>query len=295
MPAVFLANDHGMLTHALWPRRMPRLEFDPRHPYGSLMEALGRVVCPIAAFALALVGCESSDAPARPEPVEYQLVFEDDFQSPAIDSGKWTVAAGAGCPALCARADRATRYAAANVVVRDGALLVQAQRGLGGAAFSGAVHTRGKFSFRHGRVEVEARLPTATDVLAAIRLLPVGAERYGPWPSSGEIAVVESFADARGAVVRSAARYGLPTPPFHGASAGYDAGPAANMRMAEYALEWDADEMRFFLDGDHVHTLTADEWYAYFPTGADGQYGRPWGLPSRHRIGPFRPTLLPGD
>ena len=258
-----------MLTHALWPRRMPRLEFDPPHPYRSAM----RNACLSAAIlALALVGCESSDAPARPEPVEYRLVFEDDFQSPAIDSGKWTVAAGAGCPALCATAAQATRYAAANVVVRDGALLVQAQRGLGGAAFSGAVHTLGKFSFRHGRVEIEARLPAAADVLAAIRLLPVEGERYGPWPSSGEIAVVESFAEARGAVVRSATRYGLPTPPFHGASARYDVGPAADMRMAKYALEWDADEMRFFLDGDHVHTQTADEWYTYFPAGADGEY-----------------------
>ena len=238
------------------------------------MGALVRVACLIATLALALVGCESSDAPAQPEPVvvEYQLVFEDDFQGPAIDSGKWTIAAGAGCPALCAQANQTRRYAAANVVLRDDALLVQAQRGLGRAAFSGAVHTLGKFSFRYGRVEVEARLPAATDVVAAVRLLPVEAERYGPWPSSGEVAVVESFAEANSAVVRSATRYGLPTPPFHGASARYDVGPAAEMRMAEYALEWDADELRFFLNGDHVHTQTAGEWYTYYPADADGRY-----------------------
>ena len=252
---------------------MPRLEFNPRQPYGSGMGALGRVAGLLAALALALVGCESSDAPARSEPVvEYRLVFEDDFQGPAIHSGKWTIAAGDGCPALCAQPGQAKRYAAANVVVRDGALLVQAQRGLGSEAFSGAVHTLGKFAFRHGRVEVEARLPAATDVLAAIRLLPVEAERYGPWPSSGEIAVAESFADANGTVVRSATRYGLPTPPFHGAAAPYDVGPAADMRMAEYALEWDADELRFFLNGDHVHTQAADEWYTYYPAAADGLY-----------------------
>ena len=226
-----------------------------------------------AVIAVAIAGCESGSNDSVPVAPEYQLVFEDDFETAGIDSGKWTVAVGDGCPALCGDSSQPRRYAATNVDERDGALRIQAQHGIDGAMLSGGVHTRGKFAFRYGRLEVAARLPADVALRPAIRLLPADEGRFGPWPSSGEIALVEGFAAADGsAAVRSATRYGLPTPPHLGAAAVYDLGHPSDTRLVEYALEWGPGELRFFLDGEHVHTQSADQWYAYYPADADGNY-----------------------
>ncbi|CAG7726699.1 unnamed protein product [Allacma fusca] len=53
------------------------------------------------------------------------------------------------------------------------------------------LRTKGTFSFRYGRVEVRARMPSGDWVWPAIWLLPEDW-KYGGWPASGEIDIVES-------------------------------------------------------------------------------------------------------
>lgn len=222
----------------------------------------------------ALTGCADS-VPIR---AEYQLVFEDDFGGASIDSTKWTVVAEDACPPPCVPG---ARYAAANVTVANG-MLTLAAGNEAGSAVSAAVHSAAKFNFRYGRVEVRARVPVGAGVVAAARLLPA-EERYGPWPLSGEISIVESFAnntDERG--VRGATRYGLPRPPWHGAAAPYAVlNPAT--ALVDYAVEWAPGELRFFVNGDHVQTQTANQWFTYYPSDPEGGYD-PLGV---YRTGPF--------
>ena len=208
------------------------------------------------AAAIVLAGCGDR----VPDRAEYELVFEENFDGATLDAAKWTAAVADG------------QHADA-VAVRDGALLLRR---------AAAVHSAGKFAFRYGRVEVGARLPLGAGVTAYARLLPV-EDAYGPWPLSGEIGVAEGFVDASGRnAVRGVTRYGLPTPPRHGAGAVYDVA-AADAALVEYALEWQPGELRFFVDGDHVQTQTASEWYTYYPAAADGTHD-PLGL---YRRGPF--------
>lgn len=219
----------------------------------------------VALCAAAITGC-GSDRPSQPEPLpspEYQLAFEDGFDGDALDGGTWTIAAGDGCPELCRGGAGPLRtYTPENVTVGDGALRIAPGADAAGA---GAVHTAGKFSFQYGRVEVSVRLPTGPGRWPAIRLLPADPSRYGALPSAGEIALAEGLADAG---VRSATRYGLPVAPFHGASGMYDVGQTSDLSFAEYAVEWDWGELRFFLNDQHVHTQSSDEWYAYYPADA---------------------------
>jgi beta-glucanase (GH16 family) len=63
---------------------------------------------------------------------------------------------------------------------------------------SARVRTAESFAFTYGRVEVVARLPRGDWLWPAIWLMPANAQ-YGQWPASGEIDLVESRGNARGA------------------------------------------------------------------------------------------------
>ena len=230
---------------------------------GKLGGVKTRLTCIFAVSALVVAGC-GGNVPSR---AEYDLVFEDDFNGSALDRAKWTAVAADG-------------HDAANVAVRSGALVIEG--GGAGEDRSGAVHSGGKFAFRYGRVEVGARLPADVGATAYARLSPA-EDAYGPWPLSGEIGLAESFVDAAGqAGVRGITRYGLPTPPRHGAAAPYDVA-APEAAWVEYAVEWQPGELRFFVDGEHVQTQTAQQWFTYFPADADGDYD----ALGAYRRGPF--------
>ena len=218
------------------------------------------------ALAAVLIGCGDN----VPDRAEYALVFEENFDGAGLDAAKWTVAVGEGQGAEAAS-------------VRGGALLLRPSATGGGAV---GVHSAGKFVFRYGRVEVGARLPLGAGSTAYVRLVPA-EDAYGPRPLSGEIGLVESFVDAGGqGAVRGITRYGLSAPPSHGAAAAYEVA-AADAALVEYAVEWQPGELRFFVDGDHVQTQTAREWFTYYPATADGVYD-PLGVYRRGRFGaPF--------
>ncbi|PTN06292.1 glycoside hydrolase family 16 protein [Mangrovibacterium marinum] len=57
---------------------------------------------------------------------------------------------------------------------------------------TGCISTKGKFSFRYGKVEVRARLGKGQGSWPAIWLMPEKSV-YGSWPRSGEIDIVEQL------------------------------------------------------------------------------------------------------
>ncbi|ORY54694.1 concanavalin A-like lectin/glucanase domain-containing protein, partial [Pseudomassariella vexata] len=56
---------------------------------------------------------------------------------------------------------------------------------------SGRIVTKGKKSIKYGRVEVTAKLPKGDWLWPAIWMMPE-EDKYGPWPASGEIDIMES-------------------------------------------------------------------------------------------------------
>ncbi len=63
---------------------------------------------------------------------------------------------------------------------------------------SGKVISQNKFSFKYGRIDYCAKLPTGTGIWPALWMMP-NDEVYGTWAASGEIDVME----ARGRLTRS--------------------------------------------------------------------------------------------
>jgi len=61
---------------------------------------------------------------------------------------------------------------------------------------SARIRTLNSFSFKYGRVEVRAKMPTGDWLWPAIWLLP-RHNQYGTWPASGEIDLVEARGNAK--------------------------------------------------------------------------------------------------
>ena len=122
-----------------------------------------------------------------------------------------------------------------------------------------------KFSFKYGRVEVRAKLPTGIGTWPAIwmlgkNIIEPGAywsSAYGNvyWPSCGEIDIMEHWGSNQN-YVQSA----MHTPSSYGSTVnlGGQVVSTASTQFHVYALDWTADKMVFSVDGI-VH-------YIYNPT-----------------------------
>jgi beta-glucanase (GH16 family) len=87
-------------------------------------------------------------------------------------------------------------YRKENVRVAEGVLVIEARKekfnGPDGARdfTSGRIRTKGKGDWKYGKIEVRAKLPKGKGIWPAIWMMPTDI-RYGNWPNSGEIDIME--------------------------------------------------------------------------------------------------------
>lgn len=133
---------------------------------------------------------------------------------------------------------------------------------------SARLRTKDKVDWKYGRIEVRAQVPGGRGMWPAIWMLPTDWV-YGGWPSSGEIDIVEAVNLRRdnfygwGTLVHGTLHYGLPWPQWenHGRSYYMYVNPADDFH--QYALEWEEDEIRWYVDGVHYQTQRSEGWYNY--------------------------------
>ena len=247
-----------------------------------------RLLVPVMGTLAVLAGCGGVD-PDLPEgdhlppATEWQIAFEDNFDGSALDTSRWNIQTGDGCPDLCGWGNNELQiYGADNVTVADGMLNIVGRRESDGSFTSARINTLGKFDFRYGRVEVRARIPSGQGVWPAIWMLYSNTGNYGPWPGGGEIDIMEAFNYGVGEDYSTShtTHYGLPIPPFHGTSSRTELAVSADVNFHVYALEWERYQLRFFIDGTHFQTQNSDNWYTYYPADEDGAYDPfgPYGL-----------------
>jgi len=158
-----------------------------------------RSIAWIAVAVLALSGLPAFEAPAGEAAASggktwtfgTTPVWQDEFDYEGRpDAARWgydTGGAGWGNHELQYYTDRE-----ANAFVGDGLLTIIARRQKAGknAYTSARLVSRGKGDFQYGRVEFRARLPVARGTWPALWMLPT-ENRYGGWPHSGEIDIME--------------------------------------------------------------------------------------------------------
>ena len=132
---------------------------------------------------------------------------------------------------------------------------------------SGAIQSRSKYSFLYGRVESRIKTTPHTGNFPAFWLMP--QEQPDGWPKNGEIDIMEQINTQNVAHqnIHTNWSYNLgkkSDPPSSGSC-------SVNMtQWHDYALEWDAKQLRWFVDGSRVFS------YAKKSTDADALSKGQW-------------------
>ncbi len=195
---------------------------------------------------------------------EWRLVWCDEFDGDRLDTDKWACEMGNGFfhgpdrQWIAGWGNNELQFYTdepANVQVTGGCLRITARKeSRGSCAFtSGRLRTRATdgrslFATRYGRIEARASAPAGKGLWSALWLLPQ-IERYGFWPASGEIDMVEIVGDRIDEYLGSL-HFGAPYPQRSHVT--HTHGFPPNRRIDEfhdYALEWDPGEIRWFFDG----------------------------------------------
>ena len=234
--------------------------------------SLSTLLCVTALAILAMAGATTRAV------ASWSLVWADEFNGTSLDAANWTPDVGNGCPDLCGWGNNELQYyRSQNVAVTGGNLVLTTRaESYGGSAFtSGKVHTRDKHAFLYGRVEMRAKLPTGGGMWPAFWMMPQD-NAYGGWASSGEIDIMES---ANGTTsVGGALHYGGTYPANTSTSSSYSLG-GANFADAfhTYAVEWEPDTIRWYVDGVLFMTRTSAQWYSNaVPGNARAPFDQPF-------------------
>ncbi|MEM8566073.1 MAG: glycoside hydrolase family 16 protein [Bacteroidota bacterium] len=200
---------------------------------------------------------------------DYQLVWSDEFNYEGQpDKAKWSFDLGDGCPNICGWGNNELQYYTSrpdNAVVKDGRLVISLRNEkIGGKKYSSArLVTKGKGDWKYGRFVIRAKLPRALGTWPAIWMLPTDW-KYGGWPKSGEIDIMENVGYNPEFIVGAAH-----TESYNGMYGTHKNDsihiPDSNSAFHEYKLEWTPDEYSVFVDDEKYFTFrnekkTTNEW-----------------------------------
>lgn len=227
----------------------------------------------------------------------WALVWHDEFNGTEVDLQKWSFeynCYGGGNNEQQCYTDRKE-----NAFIAEGLLHIVARQ----EPFSGPAHkddhrdylrtdlsvtkpftsarmrTLYKGDWLYGRFEVRAKLPSGQGSWAAAWMLPSDS-CYGEWSSSGELDIVEAVnlgtllnkdTGAKETRVHGTLHYGQSWPNNVYSGFSYqlpnNQSPADNFHV--YAIEWQQDEIRWYVDGVHYATQTSKTWYSKYVAGSD--------------------------
>lgn len=246
---------------------------------------------------LLLSGCQPSVTASG-----WQLVWQDEFDSAGLDLEKWSFEEtcwGGGNNELQCYTARPE-----NAFIADGMLhIVAKQESYSGPAqpqddpafdasqlktlpfTSARLRTKGKGDWRYGRFEIRAKLPWGQGSWPAIWMLPTDWH-YGPWPLSGEIDIMEAVnlrtrSDSDNAApdtpetrIHGTLHYGNPWPDntYTGQAYKLPDGQDPSAGFHVYAVEWEQDEIRWYVDNVHYATQQHSGWFSGNPATHDNPY-----------------------
>jgi beta-glucanase (GH16 family) len=194
------------------------------------------------------------------------LIWADEFTGTSLDLTKWSIQTGDGCQeGICGWGNNELQYyQASNITVSNGQLHITAkkERVQSKAYTSGRIRTIHKGDWTYGRFETRMKLPGGNGLWPAFWMLPTD-EVYGGWPQSGEIDIME-FVAAQPDHVLGTIHYGDPYPnnKNQGANFYLNSGVFPDA-FHDFAIEWEAGTIRWFVDDILYLTKTAQDLAPY--------------------------------
>ncbi len=230
--------------------------------------------------------------PEDHEKERWQVVWQDDFDGPRLDSTKWTK-----IPPNKADWGRHMTDDPRCYDLRHGKLYLRGIVNPDTATNSrryltGGIYSKGKFAWQYGRIEIRARLECARGAWPAIWML-AEQRKYGGYPRNGEIDIMEHLNHERKVYQTVHSYYTLvlghkKDPPHHATAR------IRKKRFNTYGLEWYRDSLVFTVNGrknftyPKVDTADVSQWPFDQPFHLliDQQLGGQW-------VGKIKPKQLP--
>lgn len=190
-----------------------------------------------------------------------KLVWSDEFDySGAPDSTKWGYDLGDGCPNLCGWGNNELENytnETKNVRVEDGKLVIEVHKDRNDSIrpySSARLISKNKGDWKFGRIEAKAKVPSGRGTWAAIWMLPT-EWKYGGWPASGEIDILEHVGFNQGWL------HGTVHTEAYNGSKGNQKGDSILVKtisedFAVYAINWTPDAIEFMVNGEIYNIFT---------------------------------------
>jgi beta-glucanase (GH16 family) len=232
------------------------------------------IVFALVVFAAIVLHLDHAQAAAS----GWTLVWQDEFDGKSLDTSKWVTEIGGGKwgnNELEHYTDRAE-----NVSLRGGKLVITARKekftGADGKSWdytSARLKTLGKFTQTYGRFEARIKIPFGQGIWPAFWMLGEDIEKVD-WPNCGEIDIMENIGKEPAIV------HGTIHGP--GYSGGESIGSSYSLPSAKkfaggfhvYAVEWEENAIRFYVDNHLYATRTPQE----LPAGKKWVYDHPFFL-----------------
>lgn len=190
-------------------------------------------------------------------------VWSDEFGGSTLNLSNWEPMIGDGSAyGLPGWGNNELQYytdRAVNISVSGGMLRIVARReNFGGRQYTSArIRSKGKRDFLYGRMEARMKVPAGQGLWPAFWMLPTST-RYGAWAASGEIDIFETVNLATNA--HGTIHHGGAWP--SNASSGGNTATAAAAGFHIYAVEWEPDSIRWYVDGVQYYSRSSQDWYS---------------------------------
>lgn len=187
----------------------------------------------------------------------YTLAWSDEFNATSLNTSYWSFENGDGCPGVCGWGNNELEwYQQDNLVFQDGKLIIEARKeNVGGKNYtSSKILTRGKKTFKFGRIDFRAKLPIGQGIWPAFWMLPQD-NVYGGWPKSGELDIMENIGH------QPARTYGTlhfgPGPGSTQLGRFYDLSSGTfNDGFHVFSIEWQQNSIKWLVDGNVYSSYT---------------------------------------
>jgi beta-glucanase (GH16 family) len=205
---------------------------------------------------------QTSQTTTPPAAKSYQLVWSDEFNGPdgsAPDATKWAIQTGGDGWGNNELEYYTTR--AQNVHVSGGNLVIAAIKEdytgtdqVSRHYTSARMQTKGLFSQQYGRFEARIKIPKGQGIWPAFWMLGNNIDTAG-WPACGEIDIMENIGKEPSMVHGTLHAPGYPP---EGYTAAYTLPNGQNFAddFHVFAVEWEPQQMRIYVDGTAYATYT---------------------------------------